>query len=157
VLPVAEEVTGWLRERCGRVQVVGSVRRERPRVYDLDILVLTSNPAGLADHLTSLSFAELLHIRELHSSHTRCVHCESAIPVDIYVVTAMADWWPMLVMTTGSKRHIKALRNHGRDRLYKIGNCGHLVNLKGQTKVVRSERGYYQALKHPYCHPRERN
>lgn len=41
--PLAEKIAERLRPRCTRVEIVGSIRRERPEPGDIDLVILTDN------------------------------------------------------------------------------------------------------------------
>lgn len=46
-LPVAQEIVGKLRPYCHRIEVAGSLRRQRPLVGDIEIVAMAKYPIGI--------------------------------------------------------------------------------------------------------------
>lgn len=177
-LPVAQEVAGWLEPVCTRVEIVGSLRRERPRVRDIDLLIIPKMsmvspdlfdaaraeqaPALLSEELRVLDINERVHVRTNGPKYKRLVHCDSGIPIDLYLAT-MESWPTMLVIRTGSTAfiHKQLCASAHRKGLVLHADGSGIERVRGQTVRDRttqpkSERGVFRVLGVPFCHPRER-
>ncbi|MHA1573912.1 MAG: hypothetical protein ACTSX8_07950, partial [Alphaproteobacteria bacterium] len=171
---VAAEVEGWLKPFCTRIQIVGSLRRQRPRVSDVDLLLIprtvvaqgglfagTGETASLLDEeLFALKERELIHLRQNGPKYKRFIHNDTGVPVDLYL-TSMPHWYTMLVIRTGSAEHNKRLCATARRQgfiLHANGSGIERVVRHGKTKPVqpKSERGLFQMFKLPWQNPEER-
>jgi DNA polymerase/3'-5' exonuclease PolX len=152
---VAADVRGWLDPACTRTEVVGSVRRRRPRVGDVDLLVIERRDGSVLDRLLQLHYDELVHLRRHDDGTHRVVHIESGIPVDVHLTPAEL-WAHALVMRTGGKETIAALHEAAVARRYLLHDDGRIEVKTGQFKRVRSELNFFLALKAPWVAPEER-
>jgi DNA polymerase (family 10) len=103
-----------------RVLVAGSIRRRRPMVKDVDLLVTGNNPAAVCERLAgSDSVADI----RIHGPARTTVVLRSGPQVDLRVV-AEDCYGAALLYFTGSKRHNVALRTLAGARGWKLNEYG---------------------------------
>jgi DNA polymerase (family 10) len=103
-----------------RVDVVGSFRRRRPTVGDIDVLATATDPAAATEAFcTHDDVKEVLSRGETKSS----VVVAGDLRMDLRLVDD-ADYGAALVYFTGSKAHNIALRNRAIDRDWKLNEYG---------------------------------
>lgn len=121
---VAQELVDKLRPVTERIEIAGSLRRERSHVKDIEILFIPQIRSGPADlfgqtwdneDLAHALIHELmlngyLAMRKSIDGKTcwglenkLAIHVPSGIPVDFFATTA-DKWWNSLVVRTGGKR-----------------------------------------------------
>lgn len=136
VLPVARDLCAYLNASAVVEQVspVGSVRRGKPLVGDLDILV--SSPDESAVRQWIRDYPDLLRIEEEESGHIAgCL--QSGIPFEIIIVPP-AEYAEALFWTTGSKEHRRLV----------LGSRERSV-----VNNVRSEQELYETLNLAFIPP----
>jgi len=108
---------------CERIEIVGSVRRDRPFVHDVDLLLIPRMIEGertdLAEapgmvSLVDARLDELVAVGRLRLESRgagaagwkirRYTHVKSGVPVDLYATTP-ALWPVQMVIRTGSAEH----------------------------------------------------
>lgn len=127
--PVATSLLDTLSPFCepGRIAIVGSLRRGKPYVGDIEVLYVPKfedrpaktelfnelcpkDRANLADEaIARLESAHYLARRSnvkgaqtFGPKNKLMLHCATGIPVDLFATT-LANWWVSLVIRTGSK------------------------------------------------------
>ncbi|MFB6160521.1 MAG: helix-hairpin-helix domain-containing protein [Haloferacaceae archaeon] len=136
-VPLAREVETRLRggEAFERVDVVGSFRRRRPTVGDIDVLTTASDPAAATDAFcTHDDVREVLSRGETKSS----VVVAGGLRMDLRIVEE-TEYGAALVYFTGSKDHNVALRNRAIDRGWKLNEYG-LFDVSGEGGDAGDER-----------------
>ena len=95
---IGNQVKELLSPACERIEIAGSIRRQRPFVNDIDIVLIPSNQGQLAYLLQSLGrFVK-------NGPKIIRVATRYGIEVDIYVATPDI-WATLLLIRTGSKSH----------------------------------------------------
>ena len=120
--PIAREVEERLEgsEAFDRVDVVGSFRRRRATVGDIDVLATAPDPAAAMDVFCSHEdVEEVLGRGETKSS----VRVSGDLQIDLRIVDP-AEYGAALVYFTGSKDHNITLRNRAIDRGWKLNEYG---------------------------------
>lgn len=128
-LAVAEEVYNRLKPLTHRCKVVGSLRRYRAEVKDVEILFIpqyregqrelfldVGNMVDLADQAIEQWVLEGFLAKRLNVNDSPtwgplnklCVHVKTGIPVDLFA-TSEENWWNSLVCRTGSANSNKRL------------------------------------------------
>jgi DNA polymerase (family 10) len=108
--PFAQEIIAALRASCGdtiqNIAPAGSLRRMKPTIGDLDILVSSNKSAKIID-----VFVNLPIVREVKAKGTTkaSIIAENNLQVDLRVLEAK-HWGAALQYFTGSKEHNVALR-----------------------------------------------
>ncbi|MCX5780752.1 MAG: PHP domain-containing protein, partial [Firmicutes bacterium] len=107
VLPIAEELLGYLRgyEKVIKASLAGSIRRGKPLVTDIDILVAAEEEALVRAHMSK--YREVKKINGSATGHIQgLLHFD--IPFEIIIVTPQ-HFYSGLLRATGSKEHLARL------------------------------------------------
>jgi DNA polymerase (family 10) len=144
-LPVAEEVVAALRERCPGVRQavpVGSLRRWRETVGDIDIMAVAPDPQAVVETFVRLPMvAEVLAAGPKKGS----VVVAGGLQVDLRIVD-QDSFGSMLQYFTGSKQHNIVLRDYANRRGLSLNEYG-ITDLKsGQLEKFPTEEAFYARL-----------
>jgi DNA polymerase/3'-5' exonuclease PolX len=129
-VPIAEKFVGFLRKHCSAIMVVGSIRRRKPFVKDIELLFVSKrggqiDPTDLFKHsiarpAADIAIDKLIELgvikkrpntleRETWGEMNKlAVHVKSGMPVDFFATTA-DNWWNSVVVRTGPKQSNKAI------------------------------------------------
>lgn len=117
----AEKLVGWLEENgAGRVEICGSLRRKRPIVGDIDLVVLGS-AIEFKPKLAALSWFKLLE--PSLGTKTLWGIMEKNIQVNLYFVKE-ESWGAMVLFLTGSQCFNIAIRTVAKKMGYKLNQYG---------------------------------
>jgi len=131
------------------IQVVGSIRRRRPWVNDIDIVLVPSNLWDLHQEVKRLGEA-----RAAGSKIMRVVVGD--IQVDIYVAEP-ETWATLLLIRTGSAENNIRLCSRAKNMGWHLHADGSgLFNEKGEKIAGDTELSIYNALGLKYQRPEER-
>jgi DNA polymerase (family 10) len=157
---VADMVIARLSPFCERIQVAGSIRRERPRVNDVDIVLIPNDFWGLAGEMRTMGAGHNPGFKRIE----KVTH--DGFPVDLYLATR-ESWATLLLIRTGSKEH--NIRLCSRARAYgmklRADGAGLFQLATNQTEYEDgedtriagdSEESIYEALGLRYLKPTER-
>jgi DNA polymerase (family 10) len=130
-----------------RADTAGSVRRMKETIGDVDILVISSNPAKVMDFFVSLPGV----VKVWGKGPTKSsVHMKEGFDMDLRVIPP-ESYGAALQYFTGSKDHNIALRKIAMDKGYKLSEYG---LFQGDEMIAaRSEEEVYAKLKMPYIPP----
>ena len=147
---IADEVIKRLSPYCQRIGVAGSVRRQKPMVNDIDLVLIPND-------LWSLH-GELMKLGQLKMSGQKIMRVMIGnTQVDIYVADE-DTWATLLLIRTGSKESNIRLCSRAKDMGWHLAASGDgLFNEKGERIAGDSEISIYNALGLPYQRPEERN
>jgi DNA polymerase (family X) len=173
-----DRIKGGLSEikEIAKIEVVGSLRRKKSFIRDIDILVLpefnlrgydkTRSKEIIKKIKTLKIFKELKEIDERFENIS--ARFESVFGIDVEIVIGSAARWPLdLIYTTGSKRHLEKLEleaiNKGlfdnskilipaseMEKLSKDGNSGIRTR---DNNLMREENLVYEMLGMQYIPP----
>ncbi|MDY6916856.1 MAG: hypothetical protein SVP26_02760 [Chloroflexota bacterium] len=161
---VYRELEAELAPVCERISVAGSVRRRRPEVKDVEILVIPKDsPIDLLTaKLYDMVAAGILRLRKDRRGRTSfgpqnklLVHVASGIGVDIFTTDA-ARWAVALVVRTGSKETNISIARAAKDRGMRFLAYGDGFDTDGGHIVCYSEEQVFRAVGLPYRQPWER-
>lgn len=161
-LPQARKVAEGIRAKLAaldcveRIEIAGSIRRERETIGDIDLLVTTDEPAKVTRALVELrDVAEVLASGDTKTS----VRLHNGIQLDLRVVDAQVfgSAWHYF---TGSKEHHIELRTRAKRQGLKISEYGVFpadtdTDSATDSKAIASETEaeLYEALGLPYIPP----
>ena len=143
-LPIAERIVEALREVPGVHDLipVGSLRRFKETVGDIDIMATADEPEKVLD-----VFVHLPGIQEVlaHGGTKASVIVEEGVQIDLRVVEK-DSFGSLIQYFTGSKEHNIALRERGLKQGLKLSEYG-ITDLKtGNLEKFPTEEGFYERL-----------
>ena len=133
-----------------RGRLAGSIRRKKPIVKDVDIVVelLPNNIEKLKDELSKLGTLKLKGDKLI-----RLITKDNA-QVDIYIATK-ENYEPLLLIRTGSKEHNVKLTTRALSMNMQLTANG-LIDKKTGKIIATSEKDIFKALKMNYIEPEKR-
>lgn len=151
---VAERVKETLTPYCERIEIAGSIRRAKPTVNDIDIVLIEKPEAALM--MSSLLFS--MGIVKVSGPEIKRVYLpEDNITIDIYIATP-ATWATLLLIRTGSKENNIRLCSLARRKGWHLeASGGGLCDEDGNRIAGDTEESIYEALGVPYQRPEERD
>ena len=109
---IAVNVRKLLEPYCERIEVAGSIRRRRPFVHDIDIVLIPANQGQLLYQIQQLGTIAKNGPKLLNINPSKY-----GVPIDIYVATP-ETWATLLLIRTGSKQHNIKLCTLARNKGY---------------------------------------
>lgn len=162
---IAEKIKAVLESSSERVEIAGSIRRQKPEVGDIELLVIPKYVAGvdmLDAKIKTLIHFDMLGYRlnKLGSKvygpkNKLLIHLPSGIAVDIFSSTE-ANWGMALFVRTGPKEwNIRAMR-----RFYELDMRGHayggISDSDSKEIACPDEETVFRYLGWPYVAPEKR-
>ena len=149
-LMLASEIVKLLMPHCERVQVAGSIRRQRSAVTDIDLVLTPEDRWGLDSAVMRLGKVKMSGLKVAR------VTMDDGVQVDIYYATP-ETFAVLLLIRTGSKENNIRLCALAKKRGWYLAASGDgLFNEHGERIAGDSERSIYDALGIPYQEPWER-
>ena len=141
----------WLRDddAVARLEVAGSFRRGRDTVGDVDLLVVTDDPAAVMARFRG--YEEVETVLGSGEGKTSLV-LSDGLQLDLRAVEASA-FGAALLYFTGSKAHNVRLRRRAQEREATLNEYGLWTNDGGERIAGASEEEVYDALGLPWIPP----
>jgi DNA polymerase (family 10) len=123
---------------------LGSLRRRRDTIGDIDIAVASNNPKKVIEHFVAYPYKE--RVSE-EGEHTASIIVSSGKQIDL-MVQPPESFGSLLQHFTGSKSHNIHLREYALKKGLSLSEYGikHKVNGKEILKTYKSEEDFYAAL-----------
>jgi len=169
-----------VRDHCDRIEVVGSIRRKRPVIHDIDVVAqpidrkvprqswfgsVWETIHSLHAEIDTLIVNGILEKRVKSDGKTvfgpTIMMMEfKGVPLDLYVATT-ETWGGLLLVRTGSVEHNVVMTSRAKANGWILRGDGTGVwNSREEGKGVRlddgTERGIFKVLGVPYREPPER-
>ena len=160
VEPLASRIVNTIRPYCSRVEVAGSIRRRRPTVNDIDIVVQPKLGSWIEvikairrefDAVTEKQGEKLATLYVSFASKQG----ERHLRVDLYRASR-TTWGILLLIRTGSAEHNIYLAKPAISKGYRMAYSKGVLNEKGEVIASKTERDVFQALGLDYMPPRDR-
>jgi DNA polymerase (family 10) len=136
--------------KVSRCSVAGSIRRARPMVGDIDLVVVSEDASAVAQAFLARSDIALVHAK---GPHRVSVELESSMHVDLRIVPP-ACFGSALLYFTGNRAHTLALRQLALAQGLRLNEYG---LFRGKRRIAgKTEEEVYAALSLPYLRPEER-
>lgn len=151
-LPIAEEIMTYMKENAPleRIDYVGSLRRMKETIGDIDVLVVSDEPEKVMDAFTSLPGIQKI-ISKGRTKSTIMLE-ERDTHVDLRVIER-ESYAAALQYFTGSKEHNIASREAAIKKGYKLSEYG-LFQKKDNKKVpIEDEIALYEKLGFSFIAP----
>jgi DNA polymerase/3'-5' exonuclease PolX len=152
-LPTAKKLVKTLEQYCDRIEIAGSLRRRRPWVHDIDIVLI---PTG-DKYWELLNLLMKLGGGAMGASGNKILRfLYGRFPVDIYIATE-ETWFTLLLIRTGSAEHNRMMCSRAKDYGWTLRADGSgLVDGAGELIAGESEESIFKALRLKYKQPWER-
>lgn len=153
---IAERVKQTLTPYCDRIEIAGSIRRRKPAVHDIDVVMIPKPEAAL-----TINYA-LSHIGTIAKDGPKIKQLwytenQTLISVDIYIATPVT-WSTLLLIRTGSKENNIRLATIAKTKGWQLRASGEgLLDQAGNRIAGDTEQSIYEALGLPYQEPEERD
>ncbi len=146
---IAARVVERLRPYCSRIEIVGSIRRRKLLVNDIDLVVIPPDLWGLN--------AELPRLGRVTMSGGKIQRIKTGVvTIDLYIASE-DNWATLLLIRTGSKDNNVRLCSLAKAKGWRLAATGDgLFNEKGERIAGDSEQSIYAALGLKYQEPWER-
>lgn len=158
---IAENIVAAVRPFCVKIEIVGSIRRERPEVNDIDLVVLPSDVRGFKAKCLSVKGASLGTDGDLNFIWT----LPSGFQIDVFFARPVdttlfgiipSNWGSLLVCRTGSKEHNIKLAQRALDISLKWNPYYGVMDNSGKLRSADTEESIFAALNLPFVPPPQR-
>jgi len=162
---IAEELKGLLEPSCHRIEIAGSIRRQKSDVGDIELLCIPRYVDGvdqLDREIGTLVVQRVLGLR-LNKRGSRTygpknklmVHLPSGLGVDIF--NTDEECWPVsLVVRTGGETTNKRIAMAAIRKGWHLKAYGSGFSTPNGDIVCQSERDVFELVGLPYLEPWER-
>ncbi|MBA7531735.1 hypothetical protein ES705_23956 [subsurface metagenome] len=162
---IAEKMKALLESSCERIDIAGSIRRQKPDVGDIELLCIPKYVAGvdmLDAKIQTLIQLNVLDYRlnklgsRVYGAKNKLLrHVESGIGIDIFSTTE--ECWPVaLVVRTGGKTTNRRIATAALRKGYQFHAYGRGFTTPQGEIVCHLEREVFEAVDLPYQAPEER-
>jgi len=146
---IAGEVVKRLSPYCAKIEVAGSIRRQKPHPRDIDLVLIAKDRPRIDAILMWLGTVRMAGMWIAR------VQME-AIQVDLYFATP-ETWATLLLIRTGSKENNIRLCTVAKNRGWHLAASGDGLFDEQEMRIAGdSEESIYQALGLPWQRPWER-
>lgn len=148
---IADEVIKRLSPYCQRIGVAGSVRRQKPMVRDVDLVLIPSDPWNLEGEVLALArpFQPKLSGEKLKRFDY------NGAQIDLYYATP-ETWGMTLLVRTGSANHNIKLATKAKRMGLHFSVARGIENKNGEVIASRTEEEVLSALGLNYIPPEGR-
>ena len=160
VEPLAFKIVKTIGAYCTRVEVAGSIRRRRPSVNDIDIVV-QPKPNSWVQLIKAIR-REFDAVTEKQGEKLATLYVSFAgkpgqgyLQIDLYRANRNT-WGILLLIRTGSAEHNIYLAKLALRKGYRLAYSKGLLNEGGEIIASETERDVFQALGLDYIPPEER-
>ncbi len=153
ILPVAEEIIGYLKKYSNKINYAGSLRRMKETIGDIDILVTSDEPKKVMEKFVNMD--EVKRVLSKGKTRTSLVLEEQGMQVDLRVVDKK-EYGAALMYFTGSKQHNVALRKEAIKQGYSLSEYGLEKKETGRKARAKTEKEIYKKLGYSYIPPEMR-
>ena len=146
---IAREVIKQLSPYCSHIELCGSIRRKKPLVHDIDLVLIPSDPWNLHH--------EIMGLGQVRKSGSKIMQVMvGSTQVDIYIASE-DTWATLLLIRTGSAENNRRLASLAKKRGWHLAASGDgLFDQNGKRIAGDSEESIYRALNLQYQKPEER-
>jgi len=170
---IAESFVNDIKDTCEQIEIVGSLRRQKYAVNDIDIIVipkfiqeddetLFGEPVqtNLLDRrLSQFCFKGTLSLEANGPKIKRFIKSVDGedVPIDIYI-SNKDTWWTLMLIRTGSKNHNIMLAKRAIEMHMQLKADGTgLLSPGGSIIPIGSEEHIFEHLNLPYRIPEDRD
>ncbi len=150
---IAQKIVTRLKPYCHRIEIAGSIRRQRPFIGDIDIVLIPSDPWNLEAEVLALArpFQPKVSGEKLKRFDYK------GAQIDLYYASP-ETWATLLLIRTGSKESNIRLCTLAKRKGWHLAASGDgLFDDTGKRVAGDTEESIYKALGLPFQRPEERN
>jgi DNA polymerase (family 10) len=144
---IADNFVSEIKEFCERIEIAGSIRRKKPEVNDIDIVLIPRQREHLIQRIRKISRVEVQGKKLMRTEY-------SDVQIDVYFATE-ETWGILLLVRTGSKEHNIRLCQHAINKGMKLSSETGLMK-DGKVIASKTEEEIFQGLGMEYVKPEER-
>ena len=145
---IADNFVSEIKEFCERIEIAGSIRRNKPEVNDIDIILIPKLREHLIQKIRKVSNVEVQGKKLMRAEY-------SGVQVDIYFATE-ETWGILLLVRTGSKEHNIKLCQHAINKGMKLSVSNGLM--RGNEVIAsETEEDIFKGLGIDYIKPEDRD
>ncbi|MFH0809822.1 MAG: hypothetical protein V2A77_05070 [Pseudomonadota bacterium] len=150
---IADTIVARLKPYCARIEIAGSIRRRRPLVNDIDIVLVPSDPWNMKHELMAVG-----QLTMGGSKIMRLVVPSQVGPLQVDIYIAMPETWAtLLLIRTGSAANNIRLCTRAKEKGWHLAASGDgLFDEKGVRIAGDTEVSIYNALGEKWQEPTER-
>ena len=149
---IGERVRAALSPYCERIEIVGSIRRARLIVHDIDMVLIPKQGDELLLNTVLCSIGRI----EMDGDKIKRLRRPDDIELDIYLATP-ATWGTLLLIRTGSAESNMRLASLAKQKGWQIkANGDGLFDEDGNRIAGDTEESIFEALGIPYQESHER-
>ncbi len=162
-LPVAtryaERIAEALAPFAVRIEIAGSIRRRRPEVHDVDLVIIPRDRIALEkralQNCDGLKWGNaLFQVRTRTGVQVDLYYAHEGVP-DL-IAPRPSNWGSVLLCRTGSVQHNVELCQAAEARGWRwVPRCG-VLDEQGRCVAAETEAAIFAALGRPYAAPEER-
>ncbi|MFA5188930.1 MAG: DNA polymerase/3'-5' exonuclease PolX [Patescibacteria group bacterium] len=147
--PIADEVLSYIKKfkEVKKCNAVGSLRRMKETIGDIDIVVATPHPKNLIEYFAKASFIK--NILSKGDTKISITHKKN-VRIDLEILPEQ-DYGSLLQHFTGSKEHNVRLRTWAVEHKLKLSEYG--IEKKGKLYHFADEKKFYEFLGMQYIEP----
>lgn len=148
-LPIAEEYVARIKKIPGvkKADFVGSLRRMKETIGDIDIVAASSNPKKLIEEFTK--FTGVHQVISQGESKSTIIH-DAGCQIDLEIVPEN-EYGSLLQHFTGSKEHNVALRTYAQTKNLSVSEHG--VKKAEKLQTFKTEKDLYNFLGMDFIEP----
>lgn len=150
---MAEAIVKRLSPYCKKIEIAGSIRRQKAIVHDIDIVLIPSDPWNLEQEVKELArpFAP-----KLNGNKLKRFNVVGEVQIDLYYASP-ETWATLLLIRTGSAENNIRLCSIAKKRGWHLAASGDgLFNEEGQRVAGDSEESIFRMLGIKYLPPEKR-
>ena len=160
VEPLAFKIVSTIEQHCIRVEVAGSIRRRKPTVNDIDVVIQPKSNSWL--QIIKAIRREFDAVTEKQGEKLATLYVpfvskqgQGLLQVDLYRASR-STWGILLLIRTGSAEHNIYLAKLAIRKGYRLAYSKGLLDKGGEIIASESEQDVFQALGLDYIPPEER-
>lgn len=150
---LANQVVAKLNPYCRRIEIAGSIRRNKTMVRDIDLVLIPSDPWNLQHEIVGLG------VLDKNGSKLKRLQLPQGAFVDMYLCDE-STWATVLLIRTGSKEHNVYLCSLAKDKgmvLHADGRgLAKVTPLREEPIHCTTEQEIFSTLGLPYKEPWQR-
>ena len=149
---IGNEVLEKIRPYIDQGEIAGSVRRNKQEVKDVDIVIDPKKEFMTLTYIKNI--LKSCGIFELNGKKLIKIVTKDNVQIDVYI--AHGNYYPLLLIRTGSLEHNKKMCIKAKSLNYSLTAKG-LINKLNERVIATTEKDIFRELNFEYKEPEERD